>query len=209
MRIVKQSAELIGLMRPTDTLSPPGKLIERAGRVCWKSEDRITEDSHVDFVDRICNQYGHESVAEHSSATFHLVTNRAIANELVRHRIAAYSQESTRYCNYSKDKFGGVAFIEPEFSNQELRDRWYNLMVQIEQQYLSMVQQGVKPEVARDILPLCLKTEIVATMNFRSWKHVIELRTSPKAHYQIQELIGLVKKDLLKVAPEYFGTKVN
>jgi thymidylate synthase (FAD) len=204
MRIVKQSVKLIGLMRPVDGESPPGQLIERAGRVCWKSEDRITEDSHKEFVDRICNQYGHESVAEHSGATFHIVTNRAIGNELVRHRIASYSQESTRYCNYSKDKFGGVSFIEPEFTDKKNQQNWLNLMEQIEQSYLAMIKNGVKPEVARDVLPLCLKTEIVATMNFRSWKHFLNLRSSPKAHYQIRELANLIKSDLLKVAPEYF-----
>ena len=158
--------------------------IERIGRVCYKSEHRITSSSAAPFVRNIIAR-GHESVLEHISITVRFVTDRAIANELVRHRIAAYSQESTRYCNY-KDK---IEFIYPK----NVSDKQLQLIMEAcacaATTYQALIADGATPEVARDVLPLCTKTELIATYNLREWRHILRLRTDKAAHPKMRELM--------------------
>ena len=158
--------------------------IERIGRVCYKSEHRITSSSAAPFVRNIIER-GHESVLEHISITVRFVTDRAIANELVRHRIAAYSQESTRYCNY-KDK---IEFIYPK----NVSDKQLQLIMEAcacaATTYQTLIADGATPEVARDVLPLCTKTELIATYNLREWRHILRLRTDKAAHPKMRELM--------------------
>lgn len=158
--------------------------IERIGRVCYKSEHRITSSSAAPFVRNIITR-GHESVLEHISITVRFVTDRAIANELVRHRIAAYSQESTRYCNY-KDK---IEFIYPK----NVSDKQLQLIMEAcacaATTYQALIADGATPEVARDVLPLCTKTELIATYNLREWRHILRLRTDKAAHPKMRELM--------------------
>ena len=186
MNIISPSFEFLDLQDGTELL----KKIELAGRVCYKSEERITSDSALGFVQRIL-QRGHESVLEHEKVTVRIICDRGISHEIVRHRIASYSQESTRYCNYTLDKFQNeLTFIRPFFWNEETEKFhiWKETMSVIEQNYFALIHSGATPQEARSVLPNSLKTEIVVTMNLREWRHFFKLRASPFAHPQMQEL---------------------
>ena len=176
----------------------PLQLIELAGRTCYKSEDKITKDSAVQFVKNIIAR-GHESVIEHVVASVKFVTDRGVTHELVRHRIASFSQESTRYCNYGS---GHIKFIKPvwldtteidipgtKFPKTEADRVWMLAMSRAEDDYKQLINLGWRPEQARSVLPNSLKTEIVMTANVREWRHVFKLRTSNAAHPQIRELM--------------------
>jgi thymidylate synthase (FAD) len=179
----------------------PLKLIELAGRTCYKSEDKITDDSAASFVQKL-NKLGHLSVLEHSCMSVKFITDRGVSHELVRHRLASYSQESTRYCNYSS----GLTFIIPvwmfiepddEFTEEKLlsMDLNYNqrvflrYLLDCERTYKELLFAGWTPQLARQVLPNSLKTEIVMTANLREWHHVLKLRTSPNAHPQMRRLM--------------------
>jgi thymidylate synthase (FAD) len=182
------------------------KNIEKSGRVCYKSENSITENSADSFIRRIL-QSGHESVIEHEKVTVRLVCDRGVTHEVVRHRIASYSQESTRYCNYSKDKFGKeLTFIKPCFweESSEPYQIWEEEMQNIENSYNKMVEMGVTPEQARSILPNSLKTEIIVTMDLREWRHFFKLRTSPKSHPQMREIATPLLQEFQKILPAVF-----
>lgn len=167
-------------------------VVEKAGRTCYKSEDRITPESAVNFVRNVIKS-GHESVIEHAVASFRIICDRGVTHELVRHRLASYSQESTRYCNYSKDKFGGhIQLIHPKELTDEQKERREVHFNSVQRLYNQEISEGVKPQLARGILPTCLKTEIVCTMNFREWRHALKLRTSPSAHPQISEVTSMI-----------------
>jgi len=166
------------------------KQIELAGRTAYKSEDKITEDSSVDFVVRLM-QLGHLSVIEHQSITVRITCDRGISHEIVRHRIASYTQESTRYCNYSKGKFGQeICVIKPCFwdEHDEKFIVWKRSIEEAEKAYNQLLNLGSTPQEARSVLPNSLKTEIVITMNLREWRHFFELRTSLSAHPQMREI---------------------
>ena len=186
MRIVHPSFQIRDNINGNDLL----KRIESAGRVCYKSEDKITADSAEKFIWRII-QSGHESVIEHEKITVSIVCDRGVSHEIVRHRIASYSQESTRYCNYSQDKFGNeLTFIKPCFwkETEEYYLLWREEMESIETKYFHLISLGASPQHARCILPNSLKTEIVVTMNLREWRHFFKLRTSNAAHPQMREI---------------------
>ena len=149
------------------------KKIEKIGRVCYKSENNITEDSAERFIKNIIKN-GHESVLEHVSISVRVICDRGVSHEIVRHRIASYSQESTRYCNYSNDKFGNeLTFIKPCFWNENYEKyiEWRILMNRISDSYFKLLENGATPQEARSILPNSIKTEIVMTMNLREWRH--------------------------------------
>ena len=173
--------------------------IERIGRVCYKSEHRITSSSAAPFVRSIIER-GHESVLEHISITVRFITDRAIANELVRHRIAAYSQESTRYCNY-KDK---IEFIYPK----NVSDKQLQLIMEAcacaATTYQALIADGATPEVARDVLRLCTKTELIATYNLREWRHILRLRTDKAAHPKMRELMQTLLQFFQGLVPIIF-----
>ena len=173
--------------------------IERIGRVCYKSEHRITSSSAAPFVRNIITR-GHESVLEHISITVRFVTDRAIANELVRHRIAAYSQESTRYCNY-KDK---IEFIYPKNISDKQLDLIKAACACAATTYQALIADGATPEVARDVLPLCTKTELIATYNLREWRHILRLRTDKAAHPKMRELMQTLLQFFQGLVPIIF-----
>lgn len=170
------------------------KHIEKAGRVCYKSENNISNDSADIFIRNILKR-GHESVIEHISITFKIVCDRGVTHEIVRHRIASFSQESTRYCNYSQDKFGNeLAFIKPCFWSEgsENFELWKDMMEKIEERYFELLGNKVPPQEARSILPNSLKTEIYVTMNLREWRHFLKLRTSKAAHPQMRQIAIMI-----------------
>ncbi len=190
MNIVRPSAELLSITPDAE------KLIERCGRVCYKSEDKITGDSAAKFIEMII-KHGHESVLEHASATILFICDRGVSHELVRHRLASYSQESTRFCNYKN----GVTFISP--TGSDVNADWLENCDHAERKYIQMIQYTT-PQIARSVLPISLKTEIAVTANFREWRHIIKLRTSPQAHPQIREIIEEAAALLDKEAPTVF-----
>lgn len=180
--------------------------IERIGRVCYKSEDLITEDSAEKFIRNILKR-GHESVIEHEKISVKMVCDRGVTHEIVRHRVASYSQESTRYCNYQKDKFGNeLTFIKPVFWKEDSPEYtlWKESMQQIEDQYMKLIDMGASAQEARSILPNSLKTEIVVTMNLREWRHFFRLRTASAAHPQIREIAGMVLEEFRRQIPVVF-----
>lgn len=195
MKIIEPSVELVGEIDAEKIL----RHIELAGRVCYKSESRIADDSAEKFIANIIKS-GHESVIEHVGLTFKIICDRGVTHEIVRHRLASYSQESTRYCNYASDKFGNeLTFIKPCFWSEDDKNflLWKDSMEQIEKNYLQMLDNGAKPQEARSILPNSLKTEIFMTANLREWRHFLKLRTAPRAHPQMRE-VALKIFDILR-----------
>ena len=180
--------------------------IERAGRTCYKSENKITKDSARRFVFNIIKK-GHESVLEHEKVTVRITCDRGVTHEIVRHRIASYSQESTRYCNYSNEKFGNeLTFIRPFYWKDDPAKMgvWVNAMQRIEEDYMELIRLGATPQEARAVLPNSLKTEIIVTMNLREWRHFFKLRTSPAAHPQMREVAVPLLETFKHVIPIFF-----
>ena len=187
MRIINPSVELLDKPDWDKVI----KCLELCGRVCYKSEDKISTNSDQTFIKNIIKR-GHEAVLEHFSFSVKFICDRGISHEIVRHRIASYCQESTRYCNYTDDKFKNqICFIKPCFldQNNKLYQIWLNSCAQAEQAYFDLIKNGAKPQEARAVLPNSLKTELIMTANIREWRHFIKLRSSSAAHPQIRELI--------------------
>jgi thymidylate synthase (FAD) len=185
MKFIDQSWAFVSIPNGNNML----KRIEEAGRTCYKSEDKITDESAKKFVAHAI-KIGHHSIIEHESVSVRIICDRGVTHEIVRHRLAAYSQESTRYCNYGSGKFGGeITCVTPTF---ELTYGDKVILRLIEQHYLKRVGEGLAPQDARYFLPNGLKTEIVMTCNVREWRHVFALRTSPKAHPQIRALMKCI-----------------
>lgn len=171
--------------------------IERAARNCYKSEDKITEESATAFVGMLLNR-GHHAMIEHApniSVLFHVP--RSLTHEFVRHRIASFAQESTRYCNYSKGKFGTEITIVPmnDGLTPEQLARRRELWEQIERVYMKEIEEGIKPQQARDNLPICLKSDIVITANVREWRLIFSLRAESHAHPQMQQVMKRLLAD--------------
>ena len=203
MKVINASYEILTPINGDEILC----MIERYGRVCYKSESRITDASAERFVRNLIAR-GHESVLEHVSFSVKFICDRGVSHELVRHRLASFSQESTRYCDYSDDKFGGeLTFIKPCLPCKSTMDNehaWYSIMSEIESVYFDMLQNGCTPEQARCVLPNSLKTEIVMTANLREWRHFLKLRTSPAAHPQIREVVIPLLNELKSLIPVIF-----
>ncbi|MDR1674103.1 MAG: FAD-dependent thymidylate synthase [Oscillospiraceae bacterium] len=202
MKIINAGYEILDMPERKDIL----ELIEKIGRVCYKSEDRITPESAGQFVSMIIKS-GHESVLEHATVSVKFICDRGVSHEIVRHRIASYSQESTRYCNYSKDKFGGeITVIRPFFWDEEseLYRIWKNSAEEAERSYFDLLKSGATPEQARSVLPNSLKTELCTTMNLRQWRHFFKLRTSEKSHPQMREIAVALQEELREILPEIF-----
>ena len=209
MILVTPSHEIISKNNYMEMLSK----IEAIGRVCYKSEDKITEDSAETFIQNILKR-GHESVIEHESITVRVICDRGVTHEIVRHRIASYSQESTRYCNYAKDKFGsqiscidiatGFSYDLNHETDIKKYEVWQEAMRAAETYYFKMIELGAKPQEARSILPNSLKTELVMTMNLREWRHFMRLRLAPHAHPQIREISRGILTDFIDKFPVFF-----
>lgn len=198
MKIIKPSVQLLWITPNA------AKMIERAGRICYKSEDLITDDSANKFVKKIIER-GHLAVIEHAVASLLFICDRGVTHELVRHRLVSYCQESTRYCNYSKDKFGNeISVIQPPNLDSNSLNVWRMACDNAERAYFALLEENVSPQIARSVLPNCLKTEIVATANFREWRHILKLRTSQAAHPQIKEVMDMAKIILQKECPIIF-----
>lgn len=202
MRVIEPYFEILDDFNGDEML----KNIEKYGRVCYKSEDKITEGSAKVFIANILKS-GHESVIEHEKISVRIICDRGVTHEIVRHRIASYSQESTRYCNYNREKFGKeLTFIKPLFWEKDSKEykMWLDVMRRIENAYNNLIEMGVEPQQARSILPNSLKTEIVVTMNLREWRHFFRLRTSSRAHPQMREVACAILEEFRKKVPVIF-----
>lgn len=178
--------------------------LERYARVCYKSEDKLGEEVNKNFLGGII-KHGHESVIEHEKITLMFITDRGITHEIVRHRVGSYSQESTRYCNYSNDKFGSeITVIDPFFYRNRPAEYalWKKACEEAEENYFQLLKAGSTPQEARAVLPNSLKTEIVVTYNLREWRHFLKLRCAKGAHPQVKEIaipLLLLFKEILPV----------
>ena len=209
MQWIKSSVELIDTNAQVDILK-----CELAARNCYKSEDKIIEGSAEKLL-RGCIKRGHESVIEHASVTFRMICDRGVTHELVRHRMASYSQESTRYVNYDKRE---IEFIYPfwydkvpdetiDFNDLTDEERKYRCMWwamnaaadEAEDNYECMISAGATPQEARAVLPNMIKTDIVVTMNMREVRHFIKLRASAAAHPDIRILAKELLDQLIAV----------
>ncbi len=206
------------------------ELIEKAGRTCYKSESAITGESAKKFVQKI-NKLGHESVIEHSAMTVRIICDRGVAHEIVRHRLAAYSQESTRYVNYK----GGCSFVIPlwldliecntwsevgsyilplistlehseaiDLYGDKAMQWWLTAMFGCERAYMALLAKDWSPQQARSVLPNSTKTEIVITANFREWRHIFRLRCAKAAHPQMREVMIPLHKKCKELIPVIF-----
>ncbi|MBW2120490.1 MAG: FAD-dependent thymidylate synthase [Deltaproteobacteria bacterium] len=180
--------------------------IEQAGRTCYRSEDRISADSAPAFVRRLIAA-GHHSVLEHVSITVRFTCDRGVTHELVRHRIASFSQESTRYANYGKDRFGReITVIKPPFwpEDSPAYREWYEAMKAAEAHYMRLLEQGATPQEARAVLPNSLRSEIVMTCNIREWRHILALRSGPQAHPQMRQIMVPLLEEFCRRIPVLF-----
>ena len=210
MNIIKPSVEIIDM----DDYGNIIKKIEKIGRVCYKSESNISDGSAERFISNILKR-GHESVIEHESITVRMVCDRGITHEIVRHRIASYSQESTRYCNYTNDKFGNqitVIDLASGFQHNLDDDKdlalykvWTEALENAEKSYFKMLELGATPQEARSVLPNSLKTEIIVTMNLRSWRNFFRLRCDSHAHPQMREVAGIALEVFKERLPIFFS----
>jgi len=195
MHLTKPSHEILTKIVGQEILTK----IERAGRTCYKSESKITGDSANSFVARIIKS-GHHSVIEHENISVRFICDRGVTHEMVRHRLVAYSQESTRYCDYGKM---GIRFIIP--SDWTLDEDDYKLLEHIEVHYNKCLNEKKRsPQQARYFLPNGLKTEIVMTANLREWRHVLKLRTSKAAHPDMRALMIPLLIELQSLIPIIF-----
>lgn len=225
MRVIDQSYQIKLLA----DFGPQSELIEDCGRVAYQSEDLINEESAPKFVKMIRGR-NHGAVLEHSMMTVKFITDRGVSHELVRHRLASFTQESTRYCNYSKGKFGGhVTFIRPswmtddkylgEFDVEKCSDMgcykigdeqtpenlWMVGCLTAEDTYLSLLRKEWTPQQARSVLPNSLKTQIAVTANLREWLHIFQLRAIEKAaHPQMRALMIPLYQECRQRAPHLF-----
>ena len=203
MKLVEESYEILTDLSNTLHIL---KQIELAGRTCYKSEDRITDDSCIQFCKMIIER-GHEACIEHSQLSVKFTVDRAIANEIVRHRLCSFCQESTRYINYSKNKFGNeIKVIVPWCLEKESSayNIWYDACKHAESSYMEMLGAGVKPEIARNVLPLSTASELIVTANIREWRHLLRLRTTEFAHPQMRHLMRLLLIELREKIPVLF-----
>jgi len=209
MKIIKPYYHILNTIEELNSMIDR---IAQIARTCYKSEDRANPIDDRYLVAKLIKN-GHEAMIEHCSISVKFVCDRGISHELVRHRVASFAQESTRYCNYSKEKFGkNITFIRPCFWEEEWKenipenkyDIWYDAMLDAEEKYLELIEMGASPQEARSVLPNSLKTEIVITANLREWRHILKLRTAKAAHPQMLELMIPLAKDLHELMPLIF-----
>ncbi len=202
MKIIKAGFEILTSINGEEVL----KAIEQAGRVCYKSEDKIKDNSAEKFVSNIIKR-GHEAVLEHQNITVKFTCDRGVSHELVRHRMASYCQESTRYCNYSGDKFGKeITVISPDALNlgSAAYGHWDWACLCCEDAYFRMLDVGCTPQEARAVLPNSLKTEVVMTANIREWRHFLRLRCASAAHPQMREIAVPLLHEFQRLMPVLF-----
>lgn len=205
MKIINHKVDIIYPSELTEWVNEARK-IEAAARTCYKSENYISEDSWKSLIKKL-KENNHGAMLEFGNFICRITTDRGVSHELVRHRLASYAQESTRYCNYGKNKFNNeLTFIKPveiDISKNEFKI-WKSAMEAAEESYLTMIEEKVKPENARSVLPNSLKTEVVMKCNWRELLHMLDLRTSAAAHPDIRYVMNMIKDVFMENIPELF-----
>ena len=204
MKIIPPSHEILQMIDGEEIC----RHLELAARTCYKSEDKISRGTAPEFLARLLKT-GHESVIEHASVSVRLVIDRGVSHEMVRHRLCAFSQESTRYANYSKDKFGNeITVIRPFFWKDDSRQYqvWKKAMEAAEEAYLALLKMGAKAQEARSVLPNSLKTDLIVTANIREWRHIFKLRCSKASHPQMREIMLPLLADFHDRIPALFDS---
>ncbi len=197
MKVIKPRVILSLLNKPKSIM----RKIEIAARTCYKSEDKINETSHVAFIERLVRR-GHEAMLEHGYATAYFRVDRGVSHELVRHRLASFAQESTRYCNY-KDK--DIEFVEPSTElDVDSMNAWSSHMQACEVVYNNLIKAGHSPQVARAVLPNSLATDLVVTANLREWRTIFKLRCAKDAHPDMRYIMIRLLSDMYKLFPPVF-----
>lgn len=183
------------------------KNIERACRTCYRSESLITNDSYKKLLTNCINR-GHESVLEHEKITVRMICDIGVYKDLTRHRFGSFSIESTRYCNYSKDKFDNeIKFIKPIYFDDGGKSQWWvAAMTEIEKIYNEMAAIGCTPDEMRLILPHSTAAEVTMTANIREWRHILDLRTKKMSHPAIRQLLIPLLLKFQYTMPELFGS---
>ena len=210
MIITNAEAEFLEDLRNPEVVKGIMQKIERIGRSCYVSENAITDDSCKGFVRRLVERQ-HEAMLEHATLTVKFTVDRGVSHEIVRHRMASFAQESTRYCNYSKGKFGGeITVIQPCFLRTGSKEwvAWFDSCKRAEEAYFAMLNAGCTPQEARDVLPTSLKTTLWMTANIREWRHFFKLRaagTTGSPHPQMREVALPLLKECKETMPELFG----
>lgn len=202
MRIIEPSVEILTPIDGEAIL----KMLEAVGRTCYKSEDKIQEGSAEKFISNIVKR-GHEAVIEHYNITVKFICDRGVTHEIVRHRLASYCQESTRYCNYANDKFNGeITVIKPMFLEvgTDGWELWHDACAMAEKFYFDLLDFGCTPQEARAVLPNSLKTELVMTANIREFRHFFKLRCSKAAHPQMREVANMLLREFKERIPVLF-----
>ena len=214
MKIIEPSYQIFSRLNREEILTA----LERAGRTCYKSESKITVDSASDFVKNKLVKSGHHAMIEHAYMTVKFISNRGFTHEIVRHRIASFGQESTRFCNYSKKGFGKeLTLIKPYWADEHAIkfQEWLLAMEEIEKLYMSWTTwpgNVLPPNGARGILPQDLKAEIVVTANLREWIHIFNLRakgTTGKPHPDMVRLMVPLQREIATTLPEIFGNPIE
>ena len=205
MKIINHKVDIIYPSRVTEWVDEARK-IEAAARTCYKSENYVSEDSWKSLIKKL-KENNHGAMLEFGNFICRITTDRGVSHELVRHRLASYAQESTRYCNYGKNKFNNeLTFIKPveiDISKNEFKI-WKSAMEAAEESYLTLIEEKVKPENARSVLPNSLKTEVVMKCNWRELLHMLDLRTSAAAHPDIRYVMNMIKDVFMENIPELF-----
>lgn len=209
MKLIKPSYEILTAIDGLAEL----KAIERAARTCYKSEAAITDDgeSAKKLVRRLIDS-GHEAMLEHSFLSVKFTVDRGVTHELVRHRLCSFAQESTRYCNYSGEKFEkSVKFVIPYFfsDNLEAMNVWTYACAKAEEAYFELLERGATLQEARTVLPNSTAAEIVMSGNYREWRHILKLRTAKDAHPQMREVMRPLGVELKRRIPVIFDDCVT
>ncbi len=204
MKVIDQSFE-IDHFEPEEDI----RRITRAARICYKSGDLATHEERCKFVSRLKKRNPdnpHMSPFEHSSLSVIFITNRGVSHELVRHRMMSPNQESSRYCCYERDRFGKeVIFIrDSAIPEGFMLEEWLSECENVERNYFNRLKLGCSTDTARNALTNDVKTELIITANYREWRHILKLRCSKEAHYQMREAMIPVLKHLKKELPCIF-----
>ncbi len=200
MQIVHPSYEIL-FPKNKDEANRFLRLIEQAGRTCYKSEDKITNESNLAFA-KMLRDANHSAVIEHSLLSVKFVIDRGLTHELVRHRIASFAQESTRWCDY---KSKGIQVICPnELQNEPGFSVWLRAVQQAQDNYDELRNLGYKPQIARSVLPTCLKSELVVTANWTEWRHIFKMRTSLTAHPDLRRIMIDLLEEIKSIIPIVF-----
>jgi thymidylate synthase (FAD) len=202
MKVIEPTVEVMFFQ--AETGMSPEECIEAAGRTCYQSKHKVEAGSAPGFVAMV-RRRGHHAMLEFGYAMARITADRGLTHELVRHRLASYAQESTRYCNYGKGKFGSeITVIKQPGIPEEHQGLWERMMARAEGDYLDLLKVGIKPEHARSVLPIGLKSEIVIGANLREWRHIFKMRCDHHAHPIIRGIMLKVFRQFYEKMPEVY-----